>query len=342
MRFAVGYQLAEPGEESFVALVRAQRAAVAEVYFAWPGHPSGRSPLGATWPAEDDPLPRFEADLVALRALDVPLTLLFNANCYGGAALSLELEAEVVRVLRRLHDLVGGVAAVTTTSPAIAHLVGRHFPQVRRQASINMRIGTIAGMELVSHLFDFFYVQRDYNRDLAHLRTLAAWAGAHGKQLGLLANSGCLRHCAGQTFHDNLVAHEAEVSQTPNISGFMPYMCWQHLRARAHWPTVLQATWIRPEDLHHYAALFPVVKLATRLHQRPDRVLQAYATGRYAGNVLDLMEPGYAPAFAPYVLDNTRFPPEWFARTSTCDRQCHTCTYCASVLKRLLVELPRG
>lgn len=341
MQFAVGYQLAEPDEESFVAIVREFRAHVAEVYFPWIGHPSGRSPIGDAADAEAG-LARFEQDLRDLRGLGVKLNILFNANCYGAHGMSRELEAEIVRVMTRLDELAGGVESATTTSPAIAHILKQHCPRVERRASVNMRIGTIAGMEYLAHLFDTYYVQRDCNRDLASLRELKSWADAHGKRLGLLANSGCLRHCSGQTFHDNLVAHESEVSQMDNLPDFMPYTCWQHLRERAHWPVVLQGTWIRPEDLHHYEELFPVVKLATRLHQRPHAVLRAYAQGRFAGNLLDLLEPGFSRAFAPWVLDNTRFPADWFARTSTCDRRCHACGYCAQALAGALVDLSAG
>jgi hypothetical protein len=340
MQFAVGYQLAEPDEESFVEIVREFRAHVPEVYFAWPGHASGRSPIGVGADGCVDPeaQERFEADLIALREMGVRLDVLFNANCYGGAAQSLALEREVGRVLERLLCLSGGEAVATTTSPAIAHKIKKRFPSVRTRASVNMRIGTVAGMQYLAELFDGFHVQREHNRNLAYLRELRTWADAHGKELHLLANSGCLWHCSGQTFHDNLVAHETEVSQCDNLPDFMPYTCWNYLRDKVHWPSILQATWIRPEDLHHYDGLFGVVKLATRLHERPHAVLRAYATRKFAGNLLDLFEPGYSPAFAPYAIDNERFPSDWFERTSTCDRCCDRCGYCRAVLHQVLVD----
>jgi len=66
------------------------------------------------------------------------------------------------------------------------------------------------------------------------------------------------------------------------------------------------------------------------------QVQQTYTTGRHYGNLLDLLEPGFTPAFAPHILDNTRFPADWFTYTSMCDRRCETCTYCAEVLERVL------
>jgi hypothetical protein len=102
---------------------------------------------------------------------------------------------------------------------------------------------------------------------------------------------------------------------------------------------VLQATWVRPEDLHHYVGLFDLVKLATRLHERPQAVIGAYSRRAWKGNLLDLLEPGFSPLFAPKVIDNARFPPDWFEKTSSCDKQCHRCGYCEDVLKTVLVDL---
>lgn len=337
MRFAVGYQLSDPDEAPFSDLVARYREEIAEVYFPWGDLPSGRAPLtrrrGYTdWTGQR----RLEADLVVLREMGVSLDLLFNANCYGGEAVSQSLQNQVISILDHLSELVGGVDTVTTTSPAIAWIVKQEFPNTELRASVNMRIGTVRGMEYLAHLFDGYYVQRDNQRNLEYLRQLRAWADEAGKRLYLLANSGCLAFCSGQTFHDNLVAHEAQIDEAIKLDGFRPHTCWNYLADPAHRPAVLQSTWIRPEDLDQYADLFPLVKLATRMHACPEAVVGAYVRRRWGGNLLDLFEPGYGPAFAPYVVDNTAFPADWFARTSTCDRECHRCGYCADVLEQVL------
>jgi hypothetical protein len=77
------------------------------------------------------------------------------------------------------------------------------------------------------------------------------------------------------------------------------------------------------------------------MHQRPRLVLDAYTSRRHRGNLFDLFEPGYARAFAPYVIDNERFPADWFERTISCDKQCERCDYCAGVLDRVLVRVGR-
>jgi collagenase-like PrtC family protease len=253
--------------------------------------------------------------------------------------MSARLANAVVSVLDHLGDLVDGLETVTTSSPAVARTVKTHFPGVEVRASVNMRIGTVRGMQYVADLFDGYYVQREYNRDLAHLAELKRWADGAGRRLHLLANSGCLSFCSGQSFHDNLVAHEGEAGDARPIEGWTPLVCWNLLRDPANWPVVLQSTWVRPEDLHRYEGILDVVKLATRMHARPRAVVDAYASRRHRGNLLDLFEPGFAPAFAPHIVDNQRFPADWFDRTSRCDRRCHRCGYCASVLARTLVKI---
>jgi collagenase-like PrtC family protease len=335
MKFAVGYQLAEEGEESFVEIVREYKDHIAEVYFPWADMASGRAALTSRrgfvdWSAQE----RLQEELRAFRDMGVQLDLLFNANCYGGKAVSRHLENQVVSLLAHLGDVAGGVDAVTTTSLAVAHVVKKHFPKVEVRASVNMRIGTVQAMEYVAHLFDSFHVQRDFNRDPAHLRRLKSWADRSGKRLLILANSGCLRFCPGQTFHDNMVAHDQEIDETQNIPDWTPHVCWNLYKDRKNWPAILQATWIRPEDLRRYEDLFPVVKLATRMHSHPRMVVHAYTERRFRGNLLDLFEPCFSPAFAPYALDNEKFPADWFEKSCASARP----RYFKQVLEKVLIN----
>jgi collagenase-like PrtC family protease len=337
MKFAVGYPVACEPAESFVDLVRDYREHVAEVYLAWVGAPSGRAAAGqqhgyVDWSAQQ----RIEQDLLALRQMGIKLDILFNANCYGRHAVGRYLEGMVSSILEHLEGLGIGADIVTTSSLAVAHVVKKHFPRIEVRASVNMRIGTIEAMRYVSHLFDSYCIQRDVQRSVAYAGELKSWCDAHGKGLSMLANSGCLRCCPGQSFHDNMVAHEIEIDETANIPGWTPHVCWNLYRNRANWPALLQSTWVRPEDLGHYDDLFPVVKLATRMHAWPRLVLHAYSQRCHAGNLLDLLEPGFGPMFAPHIIDNTSFPADWFERTSTCDRRCQRCSYCAGVLQDVL------
>ena len=338
----MGYR--PPDEEgTFPDMIREFREHVHEVYVAWDDEPSGRSPLNPRLGYTDWSLrEQLEYDLGVLRGMGVSLNLLFNANCYGKDAIGIVLENRVRSILDHLGERIGGVELVTTASPAVAHVVKTHFPGIRVRASVNMRIGTPQGLDYVADLFDSFHVQRDEQRNLAKLREFSELARARDKSVVLLANSGCLRFCSGQTFHDNLVAHESEISATIPMRDWDPHVCWRWYRQRKNWSSILQSTWIRPEDIGHYAPLVSSIKLATRMHGRPRLILRAYTGARFRGNLLDVLEPGFSHLFAPWILANSRFPEDWFEKTSRCDGRCHACGYCESVLSQVMIHGDEG
>ena len=339
MKFAVGYQLSSE-DFSFINTINPYIDKIAEVYFPWMDSASGRAVLTkrrcyTNWHAQKI----LEHDLCELKKQGILLDILFNANCYGENALSQQLANTVHSTLDYLEDLVGGVDIVTTASPAVAHIIkSRDGKPIRVRASVNMRIGTIKGMQYVSHLLDEFYIQREYNRDLDMISKLINWADSNGKKLYMLANSGCLNFCSGQSFHDNLVAHEEQIDEKSNIFGFEAHMCWNYLSNKENWASLLQNSWIRPEDLHNYEQWFDVVKLATRMHDSMYRVLDAYCSGKYYGNLLTLLEPGYARVIYPKYMDNTKFPSDWFKKTASCSKSCHECSYYNEVLEKVLVD----
>lgn len=338
MKFAVGYQLPDEGEESFVEIVRDFRDRIEEVYFPWLNMPSGRSPMtvhnGVTdWEGQG----QLEADLKVFKKMGIKLDLLLNASCYGGKGIARYLVNLVCSIVAHLKERAG-LDVVTTMSPIIASTIKEHFPEIDVRASVNMRLGTVQAFNYVAEIFDSFCMQREFNRDLGRIAGLKAWCNEHNKNLYMLANSGCLNFCAFQTFHDNLVSHEEEVGATINIESSSPSFCWQFYGDSCHWPAFLQNSWVRPEDVERYAPYFSVMKLATRMHANPRRVIQAYCEGRYEGNLPDLLEPGHGPVFNPYIVDNSRFPEDWFDRITACDKNCYKCNYCASVMKQVFVD----
>ena len=330
MKFLVGYPVRVDEDVPFIEILAELQEHIEEVYFAWPGEPSGRSAMGNRAGKTDASVrEHLECDLAAIKAMGIKLDLLFNANCYGGLATSNSLAQTVYAVVDHLAGTTG-LDAVTTTSPFIADLLKHRYPGLEVRASVNMRIGTVPAMEYVKDIFDGFYMQREFNRDFARIEELFGWCRLNGKKLFLLANSGCLNFCSSQTFHDNLVAHEAQIIETDNMPGQV-LACQMHLSKPNNHSAILQGSWIRPEDLDQYASYFPFVKLATRMHFNPSLVLRAYVNRRYQGNLLDLLEPGYHALFKNEIIDNSSFPPDWFSRVTQCLNKCHTCDYCSKI-----------
>lgn len=337
MQYIVGYPISE--NTAFVDALIKHKAHIAEVYFSWGELPNGRSALSV-----DDGLTAFQhqqrqvRDLKRLSDAGLRLNMLFNANCYGK-------DSQSRAFFQRVGDLVDyvgrefGLSCVTTSSPLIAKFIKENFPQIDVRASVNMEIGTVEGISYVADLFDSFYVKREQNRDLNALQALREWCDAKGKQMYLLANSGCLNFCSAHVFHDNLVAHEAEIAAMDNGYQFGG-ICWEHLAKGENREKWLQRTnFIRPEDVHLYEGLVPAVKLATRVNASPLRVLEAYVSGGYRGSVMELLEPNHSGAFYPAYVENTRISTDFAEQVLHCSKHCEDCGFCAEVMRRATVTL---
>lgn len=338
MKFSVGYQLLyEEDGESFADIIKDYRDRIEDVYFPWLDLPSGRAPLNnqrghVDWRGQEI----LESDLNDIRSMGVKLHLLLNASCYGKYNISSYLSNYICSVLSYLSDTTG-CDTVTTMSPLIAKTVKRHFPDIEVRASVNMKIGTVKGMEYVADMFDSYNIQREFNRDPARINELRKWANANGKKLYILVNSGCMNFCSFQTFHDNTVSHEKDVNETINEKDIAS-LCKSYYKDKGHWVNFLQGSWIRPEDIPKHKKHFSGgLKLATRMHSNPRMVIDAYCSERYCGNLLDLMEPGHGPAFMPYIIDNAKFPEDWHDKVTNCDKNCSKCDYCSRVLEKVLI-----
>lgn len=307
---------------------------IREVFFAWPGVLSCRPAPEFT----DSVRARLLDDLRWCRANGVLLDTLFNCNCYGELAVSPELADFVARTLDEMDSCGLFPDVVTTTSPFIATVLRRRFPSVEVRMSVNLRVHGTLGFEAIDELFDSFYVSRERQRELPFVAETAAWARARGKTVGMQVNSGCLRQCPFQQFHDNMHGHnrirQSGVGETFDFSVFRCRTTY----GRGRFEEFIRATWIRPEDVFAFEPHVSVFKLATRRHPHPVEVLDAYATYSYDGNLLDLMDPVHSDLFAPRVIDNKSFPPDFMQTVGACPQanSCRHCGRCSDVLARVM------
>ncbi len=308
---------------------------IREVFFAWPGVLSCRPAPEFT--------PEVRAQLVGdlkwARANGIELDTLFNANCYGDEAISPELADFVSRMLEEMDAEGLYPDTVTTTSPFIATVLRRRHPTVKIRWSVNLRVHGSVGFECVEELFDSFYATRERQRELEWLGRMHDWAVAHGKTMGLQANSGCLRQCPFQTFHDNLHGHgdgrRPKDVATAKEYDFSFFRCKVNYE-RGCCEDFLRSTWLRPEDMLVYDNFADVVKLATRRHPHPVEVLDAYATYSYDGNLADLMDPAHA---FPKSFDNRSFDAaeDLWRDVRNCPdaNDCRHCGRCSALMKEV-------
>ena len=187
----------------FRAICEKHFSRIKEVFFAWPGVTASR-PM-AEWTPERKEL--FFEDVAWCRSAGMELDAIFNANCYGDIAISTTLAEHVTKVLDEMGEKGLFTEHLTTTSPFIATVVRRRFPEVKIRLSVNMYIESTQSLSYMEELFDSFYAGIDYHRDMDFMRNIADWSARHGKTLCIYANSGCLRDCPFRQFHNNLHGH---------------------------------------------------------------------------------------------------------------------------------------
>ena len=313
----------------FTGVCAAHLPRIKEVFFAWPGVLSCR-PAPDFTPALRA---RLLADLRWARANGLELDTLFNCNCYGDVAISDDLADFVSRTLREMDAEGLFPETVTTTSPFIATVLRQRFPSVKIRLSVNQRVHGSVGFEPILPLFDSFYASRERHRERGWLKGMSDWARAHGKEIGVQANSGCLRQCPYQQFHDNMHGHNRIAqSKVGRKFDFSVFLCRENY-AHGRLEDFFRSTWLRPEDLPLYEPLVDVVKLATRRHAFPEKIVAAYATRSYDGNLADLMD---ARPETPGSFDNRALgaSPLW-PKVRECPdaNDCSHCGRCAALLK---------
>ena len=156
MKYAVGFQLYDYGEEPFSAIVGDYKDKISEVFFAWQDFATGRSAVATRhgftdWTAQE----RCEEELRKIKSHGVKLDLLFNGNCYGEYAISEKLANSVISVLAHLSETVGGVEIITTASPAItvgkdgAYAAAALFGEHQKAVTHNCNAVTVRNVQRV-------------------------------------------------------------------------------------------------------------------------------------------------------------------------------------------------
>ena len=339
-KFAVGHFLTNDPDDpaSFAELAKRFAPRLREVYFPWPGLSNARA---KKYDKPDDE-ERIAADLKYCREHGMKLDILANATCYAEKSFTEEQRLQVVGIIRHLDEMGLYPEIVTTTSPFIAKVFKINFPDIEVRASVNMRLRNTLALEYLAPLYDSYYICRDVQRDLPTMKMFADWGKKNGKKICMLANSGCLRYCPWQTFHETLLAHTfTHIHEEMIHIGMQPTLC-ATMALEEKYEEILRASWIRPEDLHRYEPYVSVFKLSTREADFPDLILKAYTSGSFDGNLLKILDPGFHFFIRTKIFDNKSFPKEWSEGkiAGRCAADCTHCGKCTEVLNLILKRDP--
>ena len=334
-KFAVGHFLTrEPDDpKSFLALAKRYAPRLREVYFSWPGLMNGRPYIRQGGDEEE----RVISDLKYCREHGMKLDLLANATCYGESACTEEQRLQLAGIIERLASAGLYPEIITTTSPYIAKLFKTNYPDMEIRASVSMRLRNTLAFEYLAPLFDSYYICRDVQRDLPTFHRMAAWCRDHGKKLCMLVNSGCVRNCPWQVFHETLHAHDFFGALPEMYSQGMDFICRSVFKS-GRFVDFLRGSWIRPEDVSVFEPELESIKLSTRQVPYPFEIVEAYLNGSYDGNLVHLMDPYQSAFFRPNRIDNKSFPADWVTSgiAGDCANNCTHCGKCEQVLKQVL------
>ena len=334
-KFAVGHFLTEKPDDPASFRVLAERFAdrLREVYFPWPGLSNARAKV---YDNPDDEA-RIAADLKYCREHGMKLDILANATCYGEEAFTEEQRLLIVDIIKKLDRMGLYPEIVTTTSPYIAKVFKTSFPDIEVRASVNMRLRNTLAFEYLAPLYDSYYICRDVQRDLPTFRKMAAWCRDHGKKMCMLANSGCVRNCPWQVFHETLLSHRFTDTFSEMESQKLELLCNHVFMEKKTYADFLRCTWIRPEDIHVFEPELETIKLSTREANYPIEIVEAYVNASYDGNLLRLMDPYHGLGFRPNRIDNKSFPADWVTSgiAGNCANNCVHCGKCEKILKQV-------
>jgi collagenase-like PrtC family protease len=160
-------------------------------------------------------------------------------------------------------------------------------------------------------------------------------------QVELLANEGCLSHCPFRSTHEALIAAANAGLAVDTHRLNRDLACLRILNRAPH--RILASPFIRPEDIGRYEEVADLIKVCGRTLGGGflKRTVEAYAAGRYDGNLFDLLDASHWMA-ERWELPNSELPADLFTMLSGCDQLCGTCGACEEIFGRHARLRPLG
>lgn len=315
-KYSIGYQL--PKNDSIPSIVRDFEENISEVYFAFPGVISARPTLEKKFSKI------FWKDIRILEKMDIDLVALFNFS-FRDKYKKISAKEIIDRYELQIKS-ISNLTSIVTTDESFTKEIKKRFPNLKIRMSVNAGVKTLEEIKRTSDLYDEYTLPKDPQRNIQYVKDVYSWCKRENKKLHILVNSGCRYEyslsCA------KITKRNEEMELRLNVP------CKKFFSEDKNKHYFFRGSWIRPEDVHNYEPYCDAIKLATRSNDNPRLVVRSYINQKYLGNLLDLMEPSFSKSFSPDIVDNQKFPKEWFKKTKTCKRNCDSCKYCENVFEK--------
>jgi collagenase-like PrtC family protease len=201
------------------------------------------------------------------------------------------IHRELLNYFKWLVDIE--VDTVHVSNPYLMEVILEQFPQLKVNASVICGICTPDMAAAYQQMgVSSLNVGLEVNRDFAALRAIRK---AVTVPLIIIPNLADLRQCPFRTYHYSMLGHTTQ-AKTPEKawrSWAMDPCTMQCNEKKLSSPVeLIKSCFIRPEDLFYYDDYIDIYKLSGRHQNTPwiTRAATAYATRRYAGNLVDILD----------------------------------------------------
>jgi collagenase-like PrtC family protease len=308
---------------------------IREIYLSGPQEYSGS---GRIAPQLD--FSEFAQVVDRIHGAGIRVNLLLNSICEGSDWYSPEVLKSTMDYLKRVHE-DHGVEAITIANPLYVREVRKRFPDLEICASVLSDIDCVQKAVIFRKAgADAITPDVDINRDLDLLKKIK---DATGAEIKLMVNEGCLFRCAFRKFHFNYISHKSrkpgtakEVKAEDNVFSLN---CMQ--LSKTDPSQILKSCWIRPEDTQKYGQITSYFKLVGRTSSKSMllRSLAAYLNESWDGDLLELMAGNLYSVGMSHLMhvDNKSLDAiGFFAKVTSCDKECSECSYCSDLIRRLI------
>ncbi len=222
------------------------------------------------------------------RQRGISFNYLLNSNCLGNREWTIKGQRELTALLDWLVDV--GVDSVTVSIPYLLELIKARYPKLKVGVSTQAGVDSIKRARYWEDLGAdrITLAEISVNRNFPLLSKIRSCVKC---ELQLIANLDCLSSCPFWTYHAALNSHGSQDGHPSG--GFLIDYCsiaCNYIRLKNP-VEFIRAGWIRPEDVHYYESIgIDSIKLVNRTLTTDALLLiiNAYANGRYEGNLLDL------------------------------------------------------
>jgi collagenase-like PrtC family protease len=222
---------------------------------------------------------------------------LLNPMCLSNIELNPHLHKKIFIFFQKLVDT--GIDAVTVNSPYLCETIKKRFPQIKVTIGIYALINDLNQLKFWNELgADELTLINSAYRNFPLLEEMLKYTRNSGMSLRLMANSICMHSCPHHVAHGTSVAHASRrklLSRQLNIDYCIMKCTMEKVKNPAQ---LIASEWIRPEDIHYYEKLCEKtgnynfsIKLLERTKNTVflERVIKAYTTREYNGNLMDLV-----------------------------------------------------